>query len=48
MRRYFELIHPRRTPDHRLADFVEVFGADLEKLERRHRAYIKRIAESAR
>jgi len=30
MRQYFELIHPRRTPDHRLADFVEVFGTDLE------------------
>ena len=48
MRQYFELIYPRRTPDHRLADFVEVFGTDLEKLERRHRAYIKRITEGIR
>ncbi len=48
MRQYFELIYPRRTPEHRLADFVEVFGTDLAKMERRHRAYIKRIAESSR
>jgi hypothetical protein len=47
MTRYFELIYPRRTPDHRLADFTQVFGADLAKLERRHHDYIKRVVEAS-
>ena len=42
---YFELIASRKTPEHRLADFAEVFGADLVKLERRHLAYIRRLVE---
>src|SRR5262249_19848973 len=31
--RYMELIAPRRTCEHRLADFTEVFGTDLAKME---------------
>jgi hypothetical protein len=45
-RRYVELIGSRRTPDYRLTDFVEVFGTDLVKLERRHREYIKQLVET--
>jgi hypothetical protein len=48
LRRYCELIYPRRTSEHRLADFVQVFGADLAKLDQRHRAYIKRVVEASR
>jgi hypothetical protein len=48
LRRYCELIYPRQTAEQRLADFVQVFGADLAKLERRHRAYIKRVVEAGR
>lgn len=43
-RRYTETVKARRTPDHRLTDFVEVFG-DLSKLERRHKEYIKNAVE---
>ena len=48
LRRYCELIYPRQTAEHRLADFVQVFGADLAKLEQRHRAYVKRVVEAGR
>jgi hypothetical protein len=44
-RRYVESIWTRRTPDHRLTDFVEVWG-DLAKLERRHREYVKKLVEA--
>jgi hypothetical protein len=33
---YLTSIHPRRTPDRRLTDFAEAFGADLASLERRY------------
>jgi hypothetical protein len=46
LKRYCELIRTRRTPDHRLTDFAEVFGSDLSKLEKRHRDYIKRLAQA--
>lgn len=46
--RYFELISLRKTPEHRLADFAEVFGTDLAKLARRHLAYIQRLVEGVR
>jgi Protein of unknown function (DUF1570) len=46
LRRYLKLIYARRTPDHRLADFAQVFGADLNRLEQRHRAHIKRLVET--
>jgi hypothetical protein len=43
LRRYLELIYPRRTPDHRLTDFGQAFGADLARLERNYQAYMQRI-----
>ena len=49
LRQYLALIYNRRTPDHRLADFAEVFGADLGKFEARYQAYVRGIAaEQAR
>lgn len=45
LKRYLELIYDRRTPDHRLTDFAEVFGSDLAGLEKQHRAYLKRLVE---
>jgi uncharacterized protein DUF1570 len=48
LRKYLTLIYVRRTPEHRLADFVECFG-DLTKFEVRYRAYMRRIvAEEVR
>ena len=42
------LIRPRRSPDHRLADFAECFG-DPAKLETRYREYVRQlVAEQAR
>ncbi len=46
LKRYCELIYARRTPDHRLTDFGEVFGGDLSKIEKRHRDYIKRLVQA--
>jgi hypothetical protein len=46
LRRYCELIHGRRTPEHRLADFGQAFGSDLAKLDKRHRDYIARLLEA--
>ncbi len=45
LKRYCEMIYSRRTPDHRLTDFAEVFG-DLAKMEKRHRDYLKRLAQA--
>ena len=44
LRKYLSLIYPRRTPDHRLEDFVQVFG-DLGKLEREYQSYVKALAK---
>ena len=46
LKRYCELIYNRRTADHRLTDFGEVFG-DVAKLEQRHREYVRRLAGAA-
>jgi hypothetical protein len=46
LQRYCALIYPRRSTEHRLTDFAEVFGSDLAKLEKRHREYIKRIVNA--
>jgi hypothetical protein len=43
LRTYLALIHDRRTPDHRLADFGEAFGADLNKFEKRYHDYMKQV-----
>jgi hypothetical protein len=45
LRKYLALIYPRKTPDHRLDDFVQVFGS-LEKLEREYQAYMKALAQT--
>ena len=34
LRQYLTLIYPRRTPEHRLTDFAEVFGSNLPKRTR--------------
>lgn len=48
LRKYLELIYNRRTPDQRLADFVECFG-DLTKMEAHYRQYVRQIvSEQAR
>jgi hypothetical protein len=44
LRRYLELIYPRRTPEQRLADFGSAFGGDLPALERQYRAYLREVA----
>lgn len=45
MRKYLTHIHPRATPDHRLADFAEAFGTDLPRLQTRYGDYIKTLVE---
>ncbi len=45
LRRYLSLIQPRRTPDHRLTDFGQVFGPDLAALERRYRSYLQELVQ---
>lgn len=45
LRRYLDLLKHRRAADHRLTDFLQVFGADLGKLENDHQAYIRTQAE---
>jgi hypothetical protein len=42
LRRYLALVYPRRTPDHRLADFAEAFG-DLTALEKRYQEYLREV-----
>ena len=48
VRRYLQLIYHRRTADHRLTDFRQVFGADLGRLELRYREYMKRLVQENR
>ncbi len=43
LRKYLALIESRRTADHRLADFAEVFGSDFERLETAYRAYLREV-----
>jgi hypothetical protein len=43
LRRYLALIYPRRTPEHRLTDFAQAFGADLKRLEARYQAYLHEV-----
>ena len=45
MRRFLSLMYPRRTPEHRLADFGTAFGADLDRLELRYGEYMKELVE---
>jgi hypothetical protein len=45
MRRFLSLTYSRRTPDHRLADFGQAFGSDLDRLELRYGEYMKELVE---
>jgi hypothetical protein len=45
LRQFMALIYSRRTSDYRLADFLQVFGPDLERIELRHQQYCKRQVE---
>ncbi len=42
LKAYLQLIYERKTPDHRLTDFLSVFG-DLAKLETRYQAYLREL-----
>ncbi len=46
MRRYLALIYPRRTPEHRLTDFAQVFGSDLDRLEKHYRQYVRWLVQT--
>src|SRR5262249_39690277 len=49
LRRYLTLIYDRRTPDHRLADFAQAFGADLDRFEKHYQAHMRDLVrEQAR
>jgi hypothetical protein len=43
LKRYLSAIYSRRTPDARLTDFAEAFGADLDRLEGRYQEYIRGV-----
>jgi len=45
LRQYLALIYPRQTPDHRLTDFAQVFGADLAGFEKRYQAYLENLVK---
>jgi hypothetical protein len=45
LRRFLSLIYYRRGPEHRLADFGEAFGVDLDRLQLRYGEYIKDAVE---
>jgi hypothetical protein len=47
LRKYLTTIYPRRTPEHRLADFVESFG-DLAKFEAHYHAYVRQVVGEQR
>ncbi len=46
LKRYLALVYPRRTPEHRLTDFAQVFGSDLDRLDRHYRQYVCRLLET--
>lgn len=46
-RLYLDLISKRRTDDHRMADFVEIFGSNLKQFDKRHREYIQEMVRRA-
>jgi len=45
MRRYLAMMYPRRNGEHRLADFGQAFGSDLDRLELRFNEYMKEVVE---
>jgi hypothetical protein len=49
LRRYLALVYDRPTPDHRLTDFAQAFGADLDRFEQRYQAHMRDLVrEQAR
>lgn len=48
MRTYLTLIYSRRTGERRVADFTQVFGSDLNRLELRYHQYMKELIETYR
>jgi hypothetical protein len=45
---YLKLIYSRRTPDHRVTDFQQAFGADLDAVEQAYLEWMKRtVAQHA-
>ena len=48
VKKYLALIYTRRAPEQRLADFTEVFGTDLAKLEKQYQAYLREVAAAVR
>jgi hypothetical protein len=45
LRRYLSLIFSRRTGEHRIADFGQAFGADMDRLELRYQEYMKEVVD---
>jgi hypothetical protein len=45
LRRYLNLIYSRRTGEHRIADFGQAFGSDMDRLDLRYNEYIKEIVD---
>lgn len=43
LRAYLDLIRTRRTADHRLLDFRQIFGADPQRLEAQYVAYMRQL-----
>ncbi len=43
LRKYLALIESRRTPEHRLTDFAEIFGSDFAKFEAKYQAYVREV-----
>jgi hypothetical protein len=48
VKKYMALIYTRRAPEQRLADFTEVFGTDLARLEKQYQAYLREVAAEVR
>jgi hypothetical protein len=46
--KYLALIYSRRTADHRLTDFRQVFGADLKRFEVQCLNYLKEMVRGYR
>ena len=46
MRTYLNLVYQRRTPEHRVTDFLQAFGQDAPRMELRFGEYIKEMLAS--
>jgi hypothetical protein len=45
LRYYLSMIYWRKTGEHRVADFGQAFGADMDRLELRYNEYMKEVVE---